>query len=140
MYGGSLKTLRKKIVDDAGKVPLKSLMLRTSLHYAAISGQIEIFKSVFESTFLRNHDKELVIIDDLVIRENILTKNPADFRGITPLHLAVEFDQLDVCKFIIENIKENKGDEEISEEADDCESHILKRLLEYGLQIFLNLK
>ena len=39
-----------------------------------------------------------------------------------------------------ENIKENKGDEEISEEADDCESHILKRLFEYGLQIFLNLK
>ena len=29
-----------------------------------------------------------------------------------------------------ENIKENKG--EISEEADDCESHILKRLVEYG--------
>ena len=37
-----------------------------------------------------------------------------------------------------ENIKENKEDEEV-EEADDCESHILKRLGEYGLQIFLNL-
>ena len=42
-------------------------------------------------------------------------------------------------EIITENIKENKGDEEISEEADDCESHILKRLGEYGLQIFLNL-
>ena len=31
-----------------------------------------------------------------------------------------------------DNVKENKGDEEISEEADDCESHILKRLVEYG--------
>ena len=40
-------------------------------------------------------------------------------------------------EIITENIKEN---EEISEEADDCESHILKRLGEYGLQIFLNLK
>ena len=38
------------------------------------------------------------------------------------------------------NIKENKGDEDISEEADDCENHILKRLGEYRLQIFLNLK
>ena len=28
--------------------------------------------------------------------------------------------------------KENKGDEGISEEADDCESHILKILVEYG--------
>ena len=110
VYEDTLNTLRKKYVDGAGKVPLKSLML-TSLHYLAISGEIEIFKSVFESTLLRNHDKELVIIDDLVIenRENILTKNPADFRGITPLHLAVEFDQLEVCKFIIKNIKENNS-------------------------------
>ena len=98
-------TLRKKYADYTGKVPLKSL------HFLAISGEIEIFKSVFESTLLRNHAKELVIIDDLVIenRENILTKNPADFRGITPLHLAVEFDQLEVCKFIIKNIKENNS-------------------------------
>lgn len=109
MYGDTLNTLRKKYGDEAGKVPLRSLMLRTSLHYVAISGEIEIFKGVFESALLRNHDKDLVIIDDLVIenRENILSKNPADFQGITPLHLAVKYDQIEVCKFIIENIKEN---------------------------------
>ena len=47
-------------------------------------------------------------------------------------HIAVSEDTTIKSKevdleIITENIKENKGDEEISEEADDCESHFLKR-------------
>ena len=49
-------------------------------------------------------------------------------------HIAVSEDTTIKSKEVDLEIfteKENKGDEGISEEADDCESHILKILVEY---------
>ena len=38
-----------------------------------------------------------------------------------------------------ENVKKNNGDEMVSEEADDCKTHILKRLGDYGVTNILRI-
>ena len=35
-----------------------------------------------------------------------INKNPDDYIGITPLHLAAEYGHLEVCKWIVENVKD----------------------------------
>ena len=56
----------------------------TLLHYAAILNDLEIYK---------------------LIVENIEDKYPQDQMGITPLHIAVENDHLEICNFVFGIVK-----------------------------------
>ena len=58
----------------------------TSLHFAATSGQLDIFE---------------------FISKNVDNINPVDFEfGMTPLHYAAENGHFEICQFIIENVKD----------------------------------
>ena len=44
--------------------------------------------------------------------ENVQNKNPGDYDINTPLHLAAEFGNSDICKFISKNVQnKNPGDD-----------------------------
>ena len=53
---------------------------QTLLHFAAMTGQVEIIKEIFS---------------------DIMEKNPADSNGMTPYHFAAKHGQLEVCQLIM---------------------------------------
>ena len=61
----------------------------SSLHYAAMCGQTNIFTKIFNASII----KDPVSIDD---------------SDKTPLHFAAENGHLSICQFVLENVKKGK--------------------------------
>ena len=93
--GGHLAIVRY-IMDKLEDKSPKDQEGNTPLHYAAapvrpplqsvpVSRQLEVFKYIFEH------------VDE---------KNPANLNGITPLHLAATQPEIDIVKYIVDNIED----------------------------------
>ena len=89
---------------------------KTPMHFAVISGQIEIILNIIERVNDKNPKDKFgktplhwaagnghLEICKLLI-ENLEDKNPKDWSGETPLHLAAENGHLEICQLIIENV------------------------------------
>ena len=107
------------------KTPLETLKdLATALNVLRDLGK-EDWKILFSKTSLEMLNMELAdqwsplhiaAMFSLELFKEIALKfkniNPANNNGETPLHSAVKCGHLDICKFILENIQENKNPED----------------------------
>ena len=66
----------------------KTLGSETPFHYAAMKGHLEICR--------------------VILKKNIIEKNPGNFRGSTPLHFAAKYGHVETWALIAENV-ENKN-------------------------------
>ena len=88
---------------------------QTVMHYAAEKGHFEIFKVLssrienskepFKKQTLHHFELEVAmsLIEEQQSNEVL---NPKNIYGVTPLHIAVQFSHLPICKLIIQNAKE----------------------------------
>ena len=88
---------------------------QTPMHYAAEKGHFEVFKLLSEKIentkqplkkqTLNHFELEIAmsLVEDQQSNEML---NPKNIYGVTPLHIAVQFSHLNICKLIIQKVKE----------------------------------
>jgi hypothetical protein len=88
--------LRKSNIDQLSKISrdicnyykcAPAIKTRTLLHFVAQFGETQIVKKCF--------------------LEKEIKKNPADFGGWTPLHLAAKNGHAEICQIIVDNVEVN---------------------------------